>query len=104
LQIFTQTLTFGASGFVSLSDLAGNNFKATRIHVEPANANTHVSYMSAAPSAGLIHQFQIPDSSNKVPLDQFDLFSLTAQNDVQFNQFQFSGTEGEALIATVFVA
>jgi hypothetical protein len=113
MQIFNATLTFGASGTVSLSDLAGNNFKATRIHIEPANANTHVAYMGGpgfAPGTslvtGLIHQFQIPDASNLVPLDSFELACFTGKNEIQYDShsFKFSGTNGEKLVATVYVA
>lgn len=109
MQVFTATLTFGASGTVSLTDLAGNGFKCTRIRVAPANGNTHVSYIgntsfTGTPPTGLIHQFQIPDSSNKILLDVLDLSTHTAQNDIQFNQFTFAGTNTEKLIATVFVA
>ena len=108
MQIFTATITFGASGTQSLTDLATNNFKATRVHFEPANSNTHASYVGGpawtGSGAGLIHQLQIPDSSNKIPLDAFDLVAHSAQNDIQFSEFKFSGTNGESIFATVFVA
>jgi hypothetical protein len=111
MQVFTATLTFGASGTVSLTDLAGNNFKCTRIHVEPINGNTHVAYVGGAlfvPGTslvtGLIHQFQIPDATNAIKLDSFDLATHTAQNDIQYGVFKFSGTNGEKLVATVYVA
>lgn len=113
MQVFTATLTFGASGTISLSDLAGNNYKCTRIHVEPVQGNTHISYMGGplfvpgtSVVTGLIHQFQIPDSSKAILLDSFNLSTHTAQNDIQYGpmSFLFSGTTGESLVATIFVA
>jgi hypothetical protein len=115
MQVFTATLTFGSSGTVSLTDLAGNNYKCTRIRVEPVQGNAHVAYMGGpafAPGTsvvtGLIKQFQIPPASaaGALPLDAYELSTHTAKNDIQYGpmSFLFSGTDGEQLAVTVYVA
>ena len=115
MQVFNATLTLNGTTPVSLTDLAGNNFKCTRIRVEAVQANSQVSYMGGptfAPGTslvtGLIKQFQIPATSaaGAIPLDAYELSTHTAKNDIPYgpSSFLFSGAANEQLAVTIYVA
>lgn len=110
MQVFTQTLTFDGLGSKTISDLASNNFKCSRLLVEQVQANTHISYCGDSSFAQgtsivthLIKQLAIPDTNKLVPLDQFLVTDQKGANAVDTTQYSFDGTSGEKLNVTIWV-
>lgn len=111
MQVFTATITFDGTGSKTLSDLASNDFRCSRLFVEPVQANTHVAYVGDATFAQatsivthLIKQLQIPDATKKVALDKFEVVDQKGGNLIDLTQYSFDGTSGEKLNATIHVA
>lgn len=113
MQVFTEVLTFQTNlGVVTLPDLAGNNYKAAQLFVEPAQANTAVaavidtslldSNMSNLNQC-IIKQLQIPDTAKKVPLDNFQVIDPKGANGITTSQYAFIGTKGQKLNVTIWV-
>lgn len=112
MQVFTQTLTLNHGTPATISDLASNGFKCTKLFIEQVQANTHLVYVGD-PSLALgtstvdhvIKQLQIPATAaaGSLPLDNFDVQDPKGGNAVDTTQYSFDGTTAEKVNITIWV-
>ncbi len=113
MQVLTATVTFTAGTAVVLSTLtpfaAIQNFKVSKLFIEPASANTHKLYVGDALLATgtstvdhVIKQVAKPTAADAI-LDNFDLDVTGGHNLIDLTQFSVDGTTAEKGRVTVHV-
>lgn len=109
MYVKTVTLTFAGGGAQTLIAAFGTT-RATRLHVEPADANVNVCYiggptfvMATSTVDGVIRQLAIPDTTHKQPLDSFDVDISMGKDMIELDQYLFDGTAGQKVRVTILV-
>ncbi len=112
MQAITATVTFTHGTAVVLSTLASfvgiQNFKVSKLFVEPAAGNSHVCYLGDAALAlgtssvdHVIRQLAKPTAVDAI-LDSFDLDVTGGHNLIDLQQYSVDGTTAEKCRVTVY--
>lgn len=112
MKVYTQTLTFGAFGVRTISDLAKNQWKAARLFVQPVDGNTadsavvdlNVTDASIPANTTVLHELRPPDDTLPDEIDSFEVVDQKGENLIDLRSYGFSGAAGDRLVATIHVA